>query len=103
MASEAQRAARRAFMVKYAPKTDIKPRWIEQHLLADAFPVETLLYHEALGLVLCYRRTFEGTGGETMIEGEVTDQGAGTGIEIGSVWACAVDRLRRVVKKSEKE
>jgi len=103
MATEAQRAARRAFMERYAPKTDIRPGWIEKHLLPDQLALGTLLYHEALGLVLRYRRTFEGTDGETMIEGEVTDQGRGTGIEIGSVWACAVGRLRRVVKKGEKE
>lgn len=103
MASEAQRAARRAFMERYAPKTDIRPGWIEEHLLADAFPPETLLYHPDLGLVLGYRRTFSGWNGEVMIEGEVVDQGRGTGLEIGSMWACAVGRLRRVVKKSDKE
>ena len=103
MASEAQRAARRAFMAKYAPQTDIRPRWIEEHLLPDQFAPGTLLYHADLGLVLCYQRTFEGWNGEVMIKGEVIDQGRGTGFKIGSVWACAVGRLRCVVKKSEKE
>lgn len=101
--SEAQRAAWAKYAAAYRPQTDIRPGWIEEHLLRDQFAPGTLLYHVDLGLVIRYRRTFAGWSGETMIEGEVVDQGAGTGFEIGSMWACAVGRLRRVVKKSEKE
>lgn len=101
--SEAQRAAWAKYAAAYRPKTDIRPGWIEEHLLPDQFAPETLLYHADLGLVLRYRRTFEGCDGEVMVEGVLVDRGHGTGLEIGSMWACAVGRLRRVVKKSEKE
>lgn len=103
MASEAQRAARARYVAAHRPQSDIRPGWIEEYLLPDQFAPGTLLYHVDLGLVLRYRRTFEGWNGEAMVEGELVDRGHGTGLAIGSGWACAVGRLRRVVKKSEKE
>jgi hypothetical protein len=67
MASEAQRAARRAFMERYAPKTDIRP----SGLRSIRWPMCTrrgrcLPRRSGAGAAL--RADFEGWHGEVMIE-----------------------------------
>ena len=95
--SEAQKAASRAFMQKWAPATQFDPGWVEDHRLADLHPAGQLLYDAALDVVLRYGATFEGIDARPWVIGVIMAQGRGTAIQIGCEISRPADRLRRVV------
>ena len=97
--SEAQRAARRAFVERYAPETDLAglgPAYVEPELLGRQ------LYHRRLGIVLDYRwSAVSRIDGGLVRVGRVVRAAPGVGLAVGSEWGTWADRLRIVVPQEE--
>ena len=97
--SDAQRTARRAFMEKWAPKTDLAglgPTYVEPECVGRQ------LYHKRLGIVLDYQwSAVSKVDGELVRGGRVARTAPGVGLAVGCEWGTWAERLRIVVGAGE--
>lgn len=95
--SEAQRAARRAFVAKYAPETDLDglgPTYVEPDLVGRQ------LYHRQLGIIIEYQwSAVSRIDGQTVRGGRVCRRAGWSGVALGSDWGTWAERLRIIIPK----
>ncbi len=101
MTTPAQAAARRRYMERWAPMTDIPE---VRRTFVDPDLVGRRLYHRGLGVILAYQYSFScdvDLDGETVHAGTVVRVRPGLGIAVGQPWAYWAKHLSIVVPKGE--